>query len=142
MVRDFMTSKVLSVRPEQTLEFAARLMVAHDIPSLPVVSNSGVVLGIVTHREVLRFLLPKYVKRVSTGEFLAPVRRDPADRRDPNTIPVREAMDRSVLCISEDQTLADVASLIVNKDIDRFPIVRDGVLVGFITRGDIVRRLF
>jgi CBS domain-containing protein len=136
MVRDFMTSKVLSVRPEQTL------MVAHDIPSLPVVSNSGVVLGIVTHREVLRFLLPKYVKRVSTGEFLAPVRRDPADRRDPNTIPVREAMDRSVLCISEDQTLADVASLIVNKDIDRFPIVRDGVLVGFITRGDIVRRLF
>jgi CBS domain-containing protein len=51
-------------------------------------------------------------------------------------------MDRSVLCISEEQTLADVASLIVNKDIDRFPIVRDGVLVGFITRGDIVRRLF
>jgi len=142
MVRDFMTSKVLSVRPEQTLEFAARLMVAHDIPSLPVVSDSGVVLGIVTHREVLRFLLPKYVKRVSTGEFLAPVRRDPSDRRDPNTIPVREAMDRSVLCISEEQTLADVASLIVNKDIDRFPIVRDGVLVGFITRGDIVRRLF
>ena len=142
MVRDFMTSKVLSVRPEQTLEFAARLMVAHGMPSLPVVNESGVVLGIVTHREILRFLLPKYVKRVSTGEFLAPVRRDPSDRRDPNAIPVREAMDRSVLCISEDQTLADVASLIVNKDIDRFPIVRDGVLVGFVTRGDIVRRLF
>jgi CBS domain-containing protein len=142
MVRDFMNPKVLSVRPEQTLEFAARLMVAHGIPSLPVVNEAGVVLGIVTHREVLQFLLPKYVKRVSTGEFLAPVRRDPADRRDPGTVPVREAMDRSVLCISEDQTLADVASLIVNKDIDRFPIVRDGVLVGSITRGDIVRRLF
>ncbi len=142
MIRDFMTPKVLSVRPDQTLEFAARLMVAHGIPSLPVVADSGVVLGMVSHREILKFLLPKYVKRVSTGEFLALARRDPADRRDPSTIPVREAMDRSVLCISEDQTLADVASLIVNKDIDRFPIVRDGVLVGFITRGDIVRRLF
>lgn len=142
MIRDFMIPKVLSVRPEQTLEVAARLMVAHGIPSLPVVAESGVVLGMVTHKEVLRFLLPKYVKRVSTGEFLAPPRRDPPDRRDPTMIPVREAMDRSVLCVSEDQTLADVASLIVNKDIDRFPVVRDGVLVGFITRGDIVRRLF
>lgn len=142
MIRDFMTPKVLSVRPEQTLEFAARLMVAHQIPSLPVVSQSGEVLGLVSHREVLRLLLPKYVKRVSTGEFLVPVRRDPADRREPSAIPVREAMDRSVLCISEDQTLADVASLMVNKDIDRFPVVREGVLVGFITRGDIVRRLF
>ncbi len=142
MIRDFVTPKVLSVRPEQTLEFAARLMVAHNIPSLPVVSESGAVLGMVSHREVLRLLLPKYVKRATTGEFLAPVRRDPADRREPATTPVREAMDRSVLCISEDQTLGDVASLIVNKDIDRFPVVREGVLVGFITRGDIVRRLF
>lgn len=142
MIRDFMTSKVLSVGAEQTLEFAARLMVAHGIPSLPVVAESGVVLGMVSHREVLRFLLPRYVKRVSTGEFLAPPRRDPGDRRDPSTIPVREAMDRSVLCISEDQTLADVAALMVNKDIDRFPVVREGVLVGLITRGDIVRRLF
>jgi CBS domain-containing protein len=142
MIRDFMTPKVLSVGPDQTLDYAARLMVAHGIPSLPVVADSGVVLGMVGHRQVLQFLLPKYVKRVSSGESPAPARRDPADRRDPSAIPVREAMDRSVLCISEDQTLADVASLIVNKDIDRFPIVRDGVLVGFITRGDIVRRLF
>jgi CBS domain-containing protein len=51
-------------------------------------------------------------------------------------------MDRSVLCVSEDQTLADIASLMVSKDIDRFPVVKEGVLVGFITRGDIVRRLF
>jgi len=142
MVRDFMISKVLSVKPEETLEYAARLMVAHNVPSLPVVSASGEVLGIVSHREVLRLLLPKYAKRVNTGEFLAPVRRELPGDADPRTVPVREAMDRSVLCISEDQTLADVASLMVNKDLDRFPVVREGVLVGFITRGDIVRRLF
>ncbi len=142
MVRDFMISKVLSVKPDETLEHAARLMVAHHVPSLPVVSGSGEVLGIVSHREVLRLLLPRYGKRVNTGEFVVPVRRDQPGEADPRTLPVREAMDRSVLCISEDQTLADVASLMVNKDIDRFPVVREGVLAGFITRGDIVRRLF
>lgn len=142
MVRDFMTSKVLSVRADQTLEYAARLMVAHDVPSLPVVSPSGDVLGVVGHREVLRFLLPAHVKRVTTGEFLSPVRPGGAQAVEPSRIPVKEAMDRSVLCLSEDQSLADVASLLVARDVDRFPVVREGKLVGFITRGDIVRRLF
>ena len=35
----------------------------------------------------------------------------------------------------------EVATIMVNKDVDRFPVVRDGVLVGFITQGDIVRRV-
>jgi CBS domain-containing protein len=74
-------------------------------------------------------LLPAYVKRVTTGEFLAPVRPGGA-AVEPSRIPVKEAMDRSVLCLSEDQSLADAASLLVARD------------VGFITRGDIVRRLF
>jgi CBS domain-containing protein len=142
MVRDFMTPKALSVGPDETLGHAAQLMVAHRVPFLPVVSDSGEVLGLVSYREVLRLLLPKYVKRVTTGEFAVPVQSGQGADADARTLPVREAMDRSVLCISEDQTLADVASLMVNKDIDRFPVVRDGVLAGFITRGDIVRRLF
>lgn len=141
MVRDFMIPKVFSVRADATLEEAARFIVDHNVPSLPVVSENTEVLGMVSHRELLRVLLPKYVKRVSSGEFPAPVARG-REREDPNQLPVREVMDRSVLCISEDQTLADVAGLMVTKDIDRFPVVREGVLVGFITRGDIVRRIF
>jgi CBS domain-containing protein len=50
-------------------------------------------------------------------------------------------MDRSVLCLEEDQTVADVAALMLSKDVDRFPVTRDGALVGWVTRGDIVRRL-
>jgi CBS domain-containing protein len=50
-------------------------------------------------------------------------------------------MDRSVLCLAEDQTVADVAALMLAKDVDRFPVTRDGALVGFLTRGDIIRKL-
>jgi CBS domain-containing protein len=50
-------------------------------------------------------------------------------------------MDRTVLCISEDQTLADVATMMLNRNIERFPVVSEGKLVGFLDRGDIVRRL-
>jgi CBS domain-containing protein len=54
---------------------------------------------------------------------------------------VRDVMTRQVLCVSPDQPLAEVASLMTNKDVDRVPVVREGRLVGFLTRGDIVRKL-
>jgi CBS domain-containing protein len=54
---------------------------------------------------------------------------------------VRDAMTRQVLCVAPEQPIAEVASLMSNKDVDRVPVVRDGRLVGFLTRGDIVRKL-
>jgi CBS domain-containing protein len=49
-------------------------------------------------------------------------------------------MARSVLCLSEDQTLSDVANLMSAKDVERFPVVREGVVVGMLTRADLIRR--
>ena len=54
---------------------------------------------------------------------------------------VRDVMTRQVLCVSPEEPLADVASLMMHKNVDRVPVVHDGRLVGFLTRGDIVRRL-
>jgi CBS domain-containing protein len=51
-------------------------------------------------------------------------------------------MSRSVMCISEDQGLAEVATIMVNKDVERLPVVSEGRLTGFLTRGDIIRKLF
>jgi CBS domain-containing protein len=50
-------------------------------------------------------------------------------------------MTRQVLCVAPEQSLADVAALMTNKDVERVPVVRGGRLVGFLTRGDIVRKL-
>jgi CBS domain-containing protein len=140
-VRDVMVRRRLSLRPDMVLGEAAKLMVAHDVAALPVVAESGEVLGMVTHQELLGHLLPAYVKRESTGELRA-APRGSSEVPDPHAIPVREVMDRSVLCISEEQTLADIASMMLTRSIERFPVVHDGTLVGFLTRGDIVRRLF
>ena len=46
-----------------------------------------------------------------------------------------------VLCVSEDQTLADAAHLLATKDVEWVPVVKDGVLRGAVTRADLVRRL-
>jgi CBS domain-containing protein len=133
-VRDVMTSHPQTVRDHCTLGEVARLMVERDIRAVPVVDESGALMGMVTHRELLRFLVPEFQQRYQSGEH----RRGGSD---PQSVPVREAMSRSVLCLSDEQPLADVASLMNSKDVDRFPVVREGIVVGFLTRADLIRRL-
>lgn len=140
-VRDVLPPRRLSVRPEATLAEAAAMMVAHRVAAVPVVSEGDQVVGIVSHRELLEFLLPAYSKRMS-GEFQAIRRGGRVPPADPRTMPVRDAMDRSVLCVTEEQTLGEVAALMVNKNLERVPVVREGALIGLLTRDEIVRRLF
>lgn len=148
LVGDVMSRKVRSVTPETTLAEAARMMTRYHLGSIPVLSEDGEVLGMVSGRDLLAFSLPLYLKearpgvgRGSGGTAVEEVDGTGAGP-DPESLPVREVMDRSVLCLSEDQSLADVAGLMVTKDTDRFPVVREGILVGMLTRGGVVRLLF
>jgi len=126
----------------ETLGEVARLMVEREIRALPVVDDAGSFVGMITHRELLRYLIPDYLQRTKSGEFRVPTRSQlQRGSTDPRLIAVKDAMARTVLCLSEDQTLADVANLMSSKDVDRFPVVREGVVVGFLTRADVIRRL-
>jgi CBS domain-containing protein len=131
LVRDLMRAEVVALRPEETLESAAALLQRHGVDALPVVSDSGEVVGQLSYRELLRQLVPGYVQRVTAGSA-------PAEAR---TTLVRDVMARTVLCVSDDQTLADAAQLLAARDVERVPVVREGVLRGFVTRADLVRRL-
>jgi CBS domain-containing protein len=142
LVRDVMTAHVVTLAPETTLGDVARLMVERDVRALPVVDEAGTLLGMVSHKELLKFLIPDYLQRTKSGEVRALTKSQiQRGSTDPKQIPVREAMARSVLCLAEDQTLSDVASLMNSKDVDRFPVVREGKVVGFLTRADLIRRL-
>lgn len=141
-VRDLMTAAVTTVGPDTTLGEAARVMLARGVRAVPVTGETGEVLGLLTDGHLLKHLLPQTVQQLSTGQMKAVKRRTArGSPTEPREQLVRDAMDRTVLCLAEDQTIADVAALMLAKDVDRFPVTRDGALVGFLTRGDIVRKL-
>jgi len=132
-VRDIMTPQAFTVRADQTLGEVAHLMIEQDIRAMPVVDDASSLIGMVTHRELLRHLIPDFLQRTKTGEVRAPTRSQlQRASTDPRLILVKEAMARSVLCLSEDQTLADVANLMSSKDVDRFPVVRDMITLAII----------
>jgi CBS domain-containing protein len=136
-VRDIMTQRVHRVYPDTPVSELLEMLVRHELKAVPVVGEKREVLGIVSDRDLLRFLLPQVVQ-VGTGE---PQEMGSAERSLHDT-PVREIMSRSVMCISEDQSLAELASIMVNKDVERLPVVSEGKLTGFLTRSDILRKLF
>jgi CBS domain-containing protein len=129
-VRDVMAPRVYRVGPDAPVREVLDLIADHGFRAVPVVDDDRGVLGMVTDRDLLRFFLP--VVQKSAGE-------SPMSLKD---TPVREVMSRSVICVSEDQALTEVMSIMVAKDVERLPVVSEGKLTGFLTRGDILRKLF
>ncbi|HYR10144.1 MAG TPA: CBS domain-containing protein [Longimicrobium sp.] len=129
-VRDVMTQRVFRTTPDSPVQEVLDLIAEHRLRAIPVVGNDRQVLGMVTDRDLLRHFLPG-VQRPADASAAAW-----SETR------VRDVMSRSVICVSEDQALAEVTSMLVSKDIERLPVVHEGQLTGFLTRGDILRKVF
>jgi CBS domain-containing protein/mannitol/fructose-specific phosphotransferase system IIA component (Ntr-type) len=134
-VRDIMTPRPFRVFPNTPIQELIDLMSAHQLSAVPVVGDKREVLGMVTERDILRHLHPRLVR---SG---AGVEEGAADQ-PAQPVLARDVMTRSVLCISEDQAVNDVVSIMLNKDVQRFPVVSEGKLTGFLSVGDIIRKLF
>jgi CBS domain-containing protein len=129
-VRDVMTQRVWRTTPDSPVQEVLDLIAEHRLRAIPVVGDDRQVLGMVTDRDLLRHFLPG-VQRPADASAAAW-----SETR------VRDVMSRSVICVSEDQALAEVTSMLVSKDIERLPVVHEGQLTGFLTRGDILRKVF
>lgn len=117
------------VYPETPAAEVLDLMVRRGLPTVPVVGEGYEVLGVITSGDALRHLLPRH--RVGEG--------DPPLEVEGRT--ARDVMTRSVLCVSEDQALTDAAAMMVNRDVEEIPVVREGELVGLLTREAVLRAL-
>ncbi len=130
-VREIMTRDVTTVDPGMELEAAADMLARRRLRAVPVIDGEGHVLGMLTDGLLMRRLLPG-LERAEAGESGA---------RSAHAGEVRDIMERAVMCVKEDEPLANVVRLMLDREIERLPVVREGQLVGFLTRGDIIRRL-
>jgi CBS domain-containing protein len=123
---DVMRRDYASVEADAPLRMAVERMLDGRSRAIPVVGDKGEVLGMVSSRDVLSALLPDLGREGATEGSRG----------------VREIMSRSVLCVPEDLAVADVANMMINKHVEQVPVVREGRLVGVLTRTDIIRNLF
>jgi CBS domain-containing protein/mannitol/fructose-specific phosphotransferase system IIA component (Ntr-type) len=131
-VRDVMIHRVHSVTPDATLGATMSLMTRKGLRAVPVIGTKGEVLGMVTDSDLMRVLLPQ----IPRAESEEPANTGILGR------PVRDIMTRSVLCVSEDIGISEVANMMIHKDVEQVPVVHAGGITGMVSRGDIVRKLF
>lgn len=138
-VSDVMSRTLLSVPPEMPLRDVARLLSEHRISGVPVIDN-GACLGIVSEADLLVKQLGRPVSRRLPIEWIIGERHDPAELRRRAATTAREAMTSPVVTIGPDRPVREAAALMVDRGVNRLPVVGgDGRVVGIVTRSDLVR---
>jgi len=111
--REIMTREVITVSPDDTVRQLARVLTEGGISGAPVLDADRNVVGIVSEADVVS-------KRGSL---------------------VKDVMGRRVVAVEEDDTVEKVCCVLSDHSINRAPVLRNGELVGIITRTDVVRAI-
>lgn len=117
-VGQFMATDLFTVRPDDIVDFAASLMEWRYVRHVPVEDDSGQLLGLVSHRQLLRL--------VARGG------------RSGQTTMVRDIMHTQPLSISPETTTVEAIRLMREKRLSCLPVTTDGKLVGLVTEYDLI----
>jgi CBS domain-containing protein len=133
-----MSSTVISVPPSLRLKERAQLLTEHQISGVPVVDGDAVV-GVVSEADVLMKQVGRPISRRRPLEWIFGEARDVEEVRRRHATIVREAMSSPAITISPDQPVAEAARTMVDRKVNRLPVVDGSRLVGIVTRADLVR---
>lgn len=115
--RNVMNTNVVTIQEDATAQDAIRTLVEHNVSGCPVVNAQGSLVGIISEAQLL-------------VRIFRPEAKDQ---------PVGDVMTKDVVTVDEDALLSDIAITLVMKRIHRIPVVRDGEVVGIVSRRDLLR---
>ena len=119
---DIMTKKLVKLRPEQDVFKAIDLLVKNKISGAPVVDQDNMLVGVFTEKCCLQVLMDTAYESLPTNE-------------------VGAFMIQLPLVIEENTQLLSIAQIFINQPVRRLQVVRDGKLVGQISRCDAMRHM-
>ena len=120
--KDYMNTQMVTLAPDTDVMAAINIFVRRGIGSAPVVGESGKLLGMLSEKDCLKAALTASYEGVAAG-------------------PVKEFMSDKTVTVSPDTTVLEVASMFVDSNYKRYPVVKDGKLLGLISRANILRAI-
>jgi len=139
---DVMVRDVVTVGPDDDVAEAIKLLAEHDVSALPVVDDAGTVIGVISEADLVRREeigtekhRPWWLEALTPASTLAEEFAKAHGRR------VSEVMSTHVVSASEETPLQEIATLLERHRIKRVPILRDGKLVGIVSRSNLIQAL-
>jgi len=146
-VKNIMTTDVITVNENATVEKCANILSTHHLSGLPVLDDEGHIKGVITEGDLIRRnsrikgpafleLLGGIIYLDNPNKFLDDVKKSMGQF-------ARDVMSNDLITVSPDAEIEDAATLLVRKKIKRLPVLdREGKLIGILSRKDIMKYLF
>lgn len=121
LVADYMTTKLVTFRPDQSILDVMEKFAKHHISGGPVLDDNGFLVGIISEADCM--------KQISESRYF----NQPILEKN-----VENFMTKNVETIPDDISIFDAAGIFAQHNRRRLPVMRNGILVGQISRKDIV----
>jgi CBS domain-containing protein len=116
-VKNVMTDCPIAIHPEATIDKAIEMLLDHRVSGLPVVDHQGLLVGVISEIDIIDLVYKADLDGSRVGDFMC----------------------KKIESLDAEASLDEAASLFCRKNIRRIPIVRDGKLVGVLSRRDLIR---
>ncbi|HIA36590.1 MAG TPA: CBS domain-containing protein [Flavobacteriales bacterium] len=121
-VADYMTTELITFTPDQDIREVIEIIISNKISGAPVINDKKELVGIISEKDCLRVIYD-----------------DKYHNLPPNKEKVSNYMSKKVVSVEETLDVADAANLFLNSNFRRYPVVRDGKMIGLVSRHDILR---
>ena len=122
MVKDYMSANLVILSPSMSILEAARRLVERRISGAPVLDQQGNLVGLLSEKDCMRIALHAGYHSEAAGT-------------------VAEYMHKEVKTVDADRSIVDVAMMFIDDGYRRYPVMKDGRLVGQISRRDVLKAL-
>lgn len=139
IARDVMTAPVITVHGDATVKEVAGLLLNRHISAVVVTNRNGVIAGILSESDLIRRFESSTERRKRCWLDWIDGHESAIDYTKSHGRKASDVMTRNVITATPETPLHEIANLMERNDIKRVPIVRDGQLVGIVTRANLIQ---
>jgi CBS domain-containing protein len=145
-VHEIMIRHVFKVKESDTVRTVIEKFIDHRISGLPVVNDRNEIVAYISDGDIMRYIGKHEDRIIDSVYYINFIRGDDEEfevrTRKLLDLNVLEIAKRKVYKVSWDTEIEDVAAILGKKQIKKLPVERNGVLVGIVSRGDVIRHTF
>ena len=143
---EIMISPVYKVKEDDTVRSVIEKFIEHRISGLPVVNDRNEIVAYVSDGDIMRYIGKHEDRILDFFYHVVTIKGDDVEfeerAKELLNLNVLQIAKRKVITVSWDAEIEDIASILGKKQIKKLPVERNGVLVGIISRGDVIRQSF
>ena len=146
LAKDVMVKKVITIKKDSSVNELSELLVKKKISGVPVVDESGNLVGIATEGDLIirdaDLHFPRYFKLLDSIIYLESLNKFKRNLKKYLGTKVEDVMTSKVKTVNVDTPVSEVADIMIRNNINRVPVLdHKGKLAGIITRADIVKSM-